>query len=345
MAAQDSPTYRLYQLAAPGSLADTMALATQPRPSAASLGKRQLLVEVAYAGLNPADYKLPGLGLGAKAMIKFPWTPGMDFSGRIVAVADDVPDDVKVGDRVVGRLNPLLATGSLAEYVVADYEGVAALPSTVSLEQAAGVGTAALTAYQTMAPSVQKPGAHIFINGGSGGTGTFGIQIAKAMGAHVTTTVSTGKVALASGLGADVVIDYKTTPDVVAALRGQGPSFAAVLDFVGKSPANLFSASKDLLLPGGHFCTIAPSLSLDTVRDVATSMLPAFLGGSPFKYETPFTKQSHEDLVQIAAWMRDGKVRTVVDTVYAFEQAPEAYGKLKQGSSTGKIIVRVKALE
>ncbi|KAG7140916.1 Zinc-type alcohol dehydrogenase-like protein C16A3.02c like [Verticillium longisporum] len=239
---------RVYQIDAPGPIAN-MKLVTVPRPSE-TLEKDHILVKVIVAGINPADYKLPELGILSKAKLSYPICPGMDFAGQVVAVGEGVLD-IKVGDNVLGRMDPLKWAGSLSEYVVSPYDGVATLPKNVSLDQAGAAGTAALTAYQTIAPYA-KAGDKVFINGGSGGTGTYGIQIAKAIGCHVTVSCSTSKAALCKELGADEIIDYKTT-NVTAKLREIGPVFSVIVDNVGDSPPDLFSASDAILLPSGHY--------------------------------------------------------------------------------------------
>ncbi|KAK1542170.1 zinc-binding dehydrogenase [Colletotrichum paranaense] len=341
---QQPPTeMRRWQIPAPGAFIKDLALTTVPTPSATALKPTQVLVQVVAAGINPADYKLPDLGLVAKAMVSFPRCPGMDFSGRAVAVGSEITD-IAPGDLVVGRVDPLGSHGSLSEYLVAERDGVAAFPhgsgAAESLEQAGAVGTAGLTAYQTIAPYV-KAGDHVFINGGSGGTGTFGIQIAKALGCTVTVSCSTGKASLCKSLGADEIIDYKTS-DVVSTLRAKGKVFAVVVDNVGNSPPNLYKASDDFLLEGGHFKFVGGAVSFAQVSSLVTSMfLPGFLGGAKHKFEAFMTKNVHADLAQIAAWMAEGKVKTVVDSTYEFEDAVKAYEKLKEGSAAGKIVVKV----
>ncbi|KAL0936207.1 zinc-binding dehydrogenase [Colletotrichum truncatum] len=340
MATQSPPSeMRRWQIPAPGTFIQSLTLATVPTPSADKLKDNQILVQVVTAGINPADYKFPDLGLVAKAMISFPKSPGMDFAGRAVAVGSAVTD-IQPGDAVVGRLDPMGAQGSLSEYVVADREGCAAIPGQADFEQAGAVGTAALTAYQTIVPYV-KEGDRIFINGGSGGTGTYGIQIAKAVGCHVTVSCSTAKAALCKELGADEIIDYKTA-DVVGKLREAGKVFALVVDNVGNSPPNLYKASDDFLLPDGHFKFVGGAISFAQVTSVLPSaFLPGFLGGAKHKFEAFLTKNSHADLSQIASWMAEGKVKSVIDSTFEFEDAVKAYEKLKEGSSAGKIVVRV----
>ncbi|KAG7140917.1 Zinc-type alcohol dehydrogenase-like protein C16A3.02c like [Verticillium longisporum] len=337
MAAQDTPQMRVYQIDAPGPIAN-MKLVTLPRPSE-TLEKEHILVKVIVAGINPADYKLPELGILSKAKLSYPICPGMDFAGQVVAVGEGVPD-IKVGDNVLGRMDPLKWAGSLSEYVVSTYDGVATLPKNVSLDQAGAAGTAALTAYQTIAPYA-KAGDKVFINGGSGGTGTYGIQIAKAIGCHVTVSCSTSKAALCKELGADEIIDYKTT-NVTAKLREIGPVFSVIVDNVGNSPPDLFSASDAILLPSGHYKFVGGHFSFQMATHLASGLfLPKFLGGVSHKFEAFMTKNSHEDLAQLATWMGEGKVKTVVDSAFGFEQVYEAFEKLKIGSAAGKIVIHV----
>ncbi|KAK1992888.1 zinc-binding dehydrogenase [Colletotrichum falcatum] len=358
MAQDESPPaeMRRWQIASPGAFLRDLRLVTVPAPAASALKPNQVLVRVVAAGINPADYKLPDLGLVARAVLPFPKCPGMDYAGRAVAVGADLADAIKPGDAVLGRIDPLSAQGTLGEYVVAERDGVAAFPGGGGgaasdddgyddddlLEKAAAVGTAALTAYQTIVPYV-KAGDEVFINGGSGGTGTFGIQIAKAVGCRVTVSCSAAKAELCRSLGADDVIDYRAA-DVVAALRARGRVFALVVDNVGNAPPDLYAAAADFLLPApaGRFKFVGGAVSLAQARSLAPSLLlPRFLGGAPHRFEAFMTRNSRADLERVAAWMAEGKVRTVVDSVYAFEDAAAAYEKLKQGSAAGKIIVRV----
>ncbi|KAK1852296.1 zinc-binding dehydrogenase [Colletotrichum chrysophilum] len=333
---------RRWQIPAPGTFIQSLALTTVPTPSATDLKPSQVLVRVAAAGINPADYKFPDLGLVAKAMISFPKSPGMDFAGTAVAVGSDITD-IQPGDPVLGRLDPLGPQGTLSEYILAERDGCARLPTASGapdFDQAAAVGTAALTAYQTIAPYVQR-GDKVFINGGSGGTGTYGIQIAKALGCHVTVSCSTPKIPLCKSLGADEVIDYKTA-DVVAALKAQGKVFALVVDNVGNAPPNLYKAADDFLLPDGRFKFVGGAVSFAQVKSLVPSMfLPGFLGGAKHRFEAFMTKNSHPDLAQIAAWMAEGKVKSVIDSAFEFEDAVKAYEKLKEGRAAGKIVVRV----
>ncbi|PNH40594.1 hypothetical protein VD0003_g10076 [Verticillium dahliae] len=139
---------------------------------------------------------------------------GVDLSCRVVAVGRKVVD-ISPGEGVFGRLSPV-KPGSLAEYVIAPYEGIVVLPVSISPWLAGAAGTSPLVANQSIAPDFQAADK-VFINGGSGGVESFAIQVAKALDCHVTVTCSTDKIGLCQSLGADEVIDYKKV-DVMNAL-------------------------------------------------------------------------------------------------------------------------------
>ncbi|WZH49398.1 Quinone oxidoreductase [Fusarium acuminatum] len=329
-----------WQVAHPGSFESVFKLSdTVPKPTQQSLKSGQILVQVSRAAINPADYKIVELGMAARLITSFPKTPGMDLSGRVVAVADDVTD-AKEGDLILARASPMKAFGSLAQFTVCEREGYSVIPKDLDLEQAAGVGTAGLTAYQTIAPYV-KAGDQVFINGGSGGVGLWGIQIAKALGCQVTVSCSTGKADLCKSLGADSVIDYKTS-DVLTELQKRGQVFSLCVDNVGNAPPNLYASSNDFLLPGSHFVFVGGHISAKSVLSLSTNLVrPSFLGGVKSKFVTYVTANKQKDLDQLRDWMAEGKVKTIVAATYSFQEADKAFEHLKKGSSGGKIIVRV----
>lgn len=160
-----------------------------------SLASGESLVQVHVAALNPVDYKFAELPIVGRMAIPKPATPGLDFAGRVVEVGSDCK--VEVGQLVFGKLEPKQQFGTLGEYIVGSKEGTVPIPDGVSLEDAATVGVCGLVTYQCLAPNV-KADDRVLINGGSGGTGTFAVQIAKALGCHVT-TICSGKIGL--GLG------------------------------------------------------------------------------------------------------------------------------------------------
>ncbi|AEO67253.1 d7561735-1ef8-4a7b-b4e3-6cfbdf27a518 [Thermothielavioides terrestris] len=309
-----------------------------PIPTTSSrLGDNELLIQVLSASLNPVDYKLPELGVAARAVIRTPATPGGDFCGRVVQTTRTV-DSFAIGDLVCGRINPQ-QHGTLAEYIVAPTKACAHVPQGVDVDEAAALGVAGITAYQTIVPNV-KPGDKVFINGGSGGTGTFGVQIAKALGCHVTVSCSPGKADLCRSLGADEIIDY-TSSDVSRALKAKGQVFSLVVDNVG-TPEDLYRAADDFLLPQGKFVQVGAPASLSTVKTVTSRLLlPSFLGGGKRKYEMYSIKRNVDDLKQLAQWVADKKIRVVIEQTYELEEVPSAFEKLKKGSNAGKLVVHV----
>jgi len=185
-----------------------------------------------------------------------------------------------------------------------------------------------------------KSGDRVFINGGSGGTGVFGIQIAKAVGCHVTASCSTGNVELCKGLGADEVIDYRKV-DVTKALTEGGTKFALVVDNVG-SPADLYRQCHHFLKLEGKFVQVGMPVSVGSVVGLASRfVLPGFLGGGKRKFELMQVKNKAKDFEQLAKWMKDGKVKAVIEETYGFQDAVKAYEKSRSGRTKGKIVVRV----
>jgi D-arabinose 1-dehydrogenase-like Zn-dependent alcohol dehydrogenase len=154
-----------------------------------SLLPGESLIRVHAASLNPVDYKLAELPLIGRLAIPKPATPGLDFSGVIAKIGPDC--SLNIGQRVFGKLEPKQQFGTLGEYIIGSRAGTVPLPDGVSFEEGATLGVCGLVTYQSLVKNVKK-GDRVLINGGSGGTGTFAVQIAKALGCEVTTTCSGG---------------------------------------------------------------------------------------------------------------------------------------------------------
>ncbi|KAH9216593.1 hypothetical protein DL95DRAFT_424523 [Leptodontidium sp. 2 PMI_412] len=321
-----------------GALEKTIHLVPNATKPTLNPTKPEMLVQVTSMSLNPADYKLAEMGFLGNIVMSKPASPGMDFSGRVVTLGQET-DVFKIGDVVFGRLEST-QFGTLGQFVVAAYDGCAVLPEGVDVDHAAGVGTAGLTAYQTIVPNV-KAGDRVFINGGSGSVGAFGIQIAKAVGCHVTVSCSTAKMELCKLYGADEAIDYTTT-DVTQKLIENGLVYSLVVDNVGASPTDLYTSADKFLLPAGKFVQVGGSASLETAKVYMSRLfLPRILGGGSRKFEAFFTRNSRDDLERIAGWIIDGKVKVPVEQVFEYGDVPKAIELLKGGKSKGKIIVHV----
>jgi NADPH:quinone reductase-like Zn-dependent oxidoreductase len=233
---------------------------------AKSLAQNQALVRVLATSINPADYKFPSFPIVGRLLVPRPSAPGIDFAGRVTNSAPSA--QLKQGALVFGRLQKPQQHGTLGEFVIASSDEVVPLPDGVSAEDAACVGTAGLIAYQSIVPHV-KQGDNVFINGGSGGTGTFGIQIAKQMGCWVATTASAANIELCKQLGADEVIDYRKA-SVVDSLRQCGRKFQLVVDNVGADP-KLWSGVEQYTTPGAPFVQIGLPISFASFWAVTKS--------------------------------------------------------------------------
>ncbi|CAI4216009.1 unnamed protein product [Parascedosporium putredinis] len=261
-----------------GKLEDHISLSNITRsPTKDSLARDQVIIRVLYATLNPADYKIPesdwfgrsfGLGNGAQ--------PGMDFSGHVVAKHDS-NTKYKEGNLVFGSLKKASQYGTLGEFTVASVSELAIVPEGVTPMEAAAIGMSAGTAWNSLVSLTRESGAHVFINGGSGGVGAYTIQLAKSMGAEVTATCSTRNVGLVSGLGADHVIDYKKT-NLLEELQALGPQFDLVVDNVGE-PHDLYHHSPGFLKVNGTFVQVAATPTATGTGQIFSNLIKSRLPG------------------------------------------------------------------
>jgi NADPH:quinone reductase-like Zn-dependent oxidoreductase len=298
----------------------------------------QHLVRIIAAGLNPADYRLSEFQFLHRVAFPKPASPGNDFAGYIVEPAPG--SGLKSGQLVFGGAGTnFMYGGAMSEYEVASINNVVPVPAGLSAIDAAGITIAGLTAYQSILP-YSKPGSRVFLNGGSGGVGSFGIQIAKAGERHVTVSCSTANIQHCKSLGADEVIDYKTQ-NVLQALKDSPYKYDLVADYVGNDH-NLFWEADQYTNPSAKFVTVAVSHHLSCVRFItAAQYMPRFLSGAKRQHLTGFGTPNREHLTQIAQWMVEGKVKSVIDSKHKFEDVKEAYQRLKTGRARGKVIVNV----
>ncbi|OAG02552.1 putative zinc alcohol dehydrogenase [Paraphaeosphaeria sporulosa] len=303
--------------------------------------KPSILIRIHAASLNPADHKVPLTPLIGHFLTPKPATPGLDYAGIVEAVPDGCPTTLKPGDKVLGRHEWPYQHGALAEYILGQPNGVVKLPDGLSFVQGAAIGTAAVSALQPLELAKIKEGDSVFINGGSGGVGSFTVQIAKLLGAgHVTVTCGPANVERMKALGADEVINYREV-DVVDVLKAgakdSGRFYDAVIENVG-AVDSLYEECHHFLNSWGCFVQVAGTNVLFTAKRL---ILPGFLGGGKRKYRTYLASNVPEELQRIAAWVDEGKLKVEIDEEFAFEDAKEAFAKLRGGRARGKIVVRV----
>lgn len=302
--------------------------------NAKNLPKDHTLIRVSHATLNPVDYKVPELPL-IGSLVFGKGVPGLDYSGTVV---ESTLPHLKPGEPVFGSLAPPNFS-TMGEYIVAGKDGCVPVPDGVSLKDAATLGIAGLTAYQTVAPFI-KSGDKVFINGGSGGVGTFQIQIAKILGCHVTTACSGANVELCKSLGADEVIDYRTQ-NVVETLARKGQQYDLIVDNVFNGGELYWSSHKYLKLEG-PYVTIAGDAQFSVITRILSIFLwPKALGGGQRKFQFVTCTANAAEYAELAKWIAEGKLKTTIEREYKLEEAAEAYERLKSGRTRGKLVVKV----
>lgn len=300
-----------------------LAEATIPEP-----GPDQILVQVAATSVNPIDWKLRGgLLRWIVGVVGLPATPCFDFSGTVRQVGAAVAD-FKAGDRVFGMLS-LKTLGAAAEYLVVDARRAAPCPAALDFPEAAGLPLAGMTALQALRDrGGLRPGQRVLVIGAAGGVGHYGVQIAKAMGAHVTGVCSGGNVELARSLGADAVIDY--TRDDPKTIQ---PPFDVILDAVMNRP---FGYWRGLLGANGVYISLLskPSHMLHALT------LPLY---SHQRLRFTTVKPNRDDLAYLSALAQADRLRTVIDSVHPLAELQAAMRKSQGGRARGKVIVQIES--
>jgi NADPH:quinone reductase-like Zn-dependent oxidoreductase len=299
--------------------ADEVYLGEAPEPTA---GRGELLVQVHAAALNPKDVLVRMGKLRLWSGARFPRQVGWDWAGAVLSVGPGVTQ-TKEGDAVYGMIQSIRA-GACAERARVRVSECAPMPKDMSFVEAAAVPLAAQTALQALRDSAGVgPGARVLINGASGGVGSFAVQIAKILGAHVTTTSSELNLALCSELGADVALDYAKTD----ALSARG-SFDAVFDVFGN---RRFAQARAALRPKGTF------VSTVIRGHVFAAVLESALRAQRAKLVV--VRSRREDLLTLAKWIEDGRLRPVIDQTFDFGQMAEAMARVGSKHARGKVVV------
>src|SRR5581483_276573 len=306
-------------------------------------GPRDVVVAVRAAGLNPVDFKFRNGMLRAIKRPKLPLVLGNELAGEVTAAGRDVTR-FRVGERVFARTGKD-RSGAFAEQACVDEDDIAAMPSNLDFTTAAAVPLAALTALQALRDELDvKPGQRVFISGGAGGVGTFAIQIAKSLGAHVTTTASKRGEALVRALGADEVIDY--TAQDISKVDGK---FDAGFDLIGgKTLEQMF----EIMRPGTKVVSIAAlpepqtatkdlggNLMLSVVFWIISYRIRSHARRAGVGYRFLFMHPSGRELAELAGLIAEGKLKVIVDKTFPFAKVAEALAYVESGHAKGKIAV------
>lgn len=320
---------------------DQLAFADLPRPT---VGPDEILVQVHAAGLNPVDYMV------AKGMFKpilrfqLPAVIGSDVAGVVVDVGSRVRR-FKTGDAVFASVFDT-GKGTLAEFVAVSEHAAALKPANLDFVQAASIPMVGLTAWQAFKERMQlKRGQKVFIPAGSGGIGTFAIQLAKHLGAMVGTTTSTTNIDLVRQLGADEVIDYKRQAfeDV---LHGYDAVLGTVKgDSLEKALHIVNPDSTIVSLIGPPDAAFARKRGMNFFMRFVFGLLSRKIIGLADKrqarYGFMFVRPDGKQLGEIGQLLEQSRLRPVIDTVFPFDQAKEGLAYLALGRSKGKVVVQM----
>jgi NADPH:quinone reductase-like Zn-dependent oxidoreductase len=317
-------------------------VADVPRPT---LKADELLVQVHAAGLNPIDNIVPTGVFKPVLRFQLPATLGSDLAGVVTEVGSRVTG-FKAGDAVFASIFDL-GTGSIAEFAAVPESAAALKPANLDFVQAASIPMVGLTSWQALKERVNlRAGQKVFIPAGSGGIGTFAIQLAKQLGAKVGTTTSTGNVELVNSLGADEVVDYKKQ-EFENVLRGYDAVLGTVRgDSIEKSVAILKPGGKIVSIVGPLDAAFARARRLNFVLTFVFSMMSRKIMRLAKKREVDysflFVRPDGNQLAAIGDLLETQRIRPVIDKVFPFEQAKEALTYLAQGRSRGKVVVKMR---
>jgi NADPH:quinone reductase-like Zn-dependent oxidoreductase len=309
------------------------------------LREDDVLVEIHAAGVNLLDSKIRDGEFKLILPYRLPLILGNDVAGVVVRVGSRVRR-FKPGDEVYAR--PAQdRIGTFAEFISIKEDAVANKPKALTMEEAASIPLVGLTAWQALIERANlKKGQKVFIQAGSGGVGTFAIQLAKHLGTFVATTTSTGNLEWMKRLGADIVIDY-TKEDFEKLLH----DYDVVLNSQG---TETLEKSLGVLKPGGKLISISGPPDAAFAKEIEASWLVRVVMGllsyrirqkakrRQVSYSFLFMRASGDQLREITSLIDKGIIHPVVDRVFPFESTKEAMAYVEKGRAKGKVVVKVR---
>lgn len=291
------------------------------------------LVKVHAASVNAADYhivhgaRIVGVIGRLLRQSRPPPVRGVDVAGVVEAVGKDITG-LQPGDEVFG-----LATGTWAEYATGTERSLVAKPARLSFVEAGAVGVAALTALQGLRDHGHtQPGQRVLIYGAGGGVGTFAVQIAKALGAHVTAVTSARNMDVVRPLGADEVVDY-TKEDVAK----RDERYDVILDVA--ATRSLRDLRRMLVAGGTLVC--AGAAKRGGWSGILVRLIAMAFRSRVLRQRVVFFVASnrHDDLVYLKALIDAGRLRPVIDRTYPLAEAREAVRYAMSGQARAKVVI------
>lgn len=317
-------------------------LADVPEPQ---LRDDEVLVQVHAAGVNQLDSKIKDGQFKLILPYRLPLILGHDVAGVVVKAGPRVRQ-FKPGDEVYARTDDF-RIGTFAEFVPVKESSLAPKPKGLTMEEAASIPLVGLTAWQALVETAKlTKGQRVFIQAGSGGVGTFAIQLARHLGATVATTTSAANFELVRGLGADVVIDYRTQDfedvlhDYDVVLNSQDGKALGKSLRVLKGGAKLVSISGPPDPAFGR--NIAAPAFVRLVMRLLSSGIRRRARSRGIDYSFVFMKADGGQLREITRLIEAGAIRPVVDKVFAFECTNEALAYAEAGHAKGKVVIKIR---
>jgi alcohol dehydrogenase len=314
-----------------------------PQPT---VGDEDVLVQVHAAGVNLLDAKIASGEFKLMLPYRFPLILGNDVAGVVVQVGPRVRG-FKPGDEVYARPDKD-RIGTFAEFIAMHERDVAIKPAELSMEEAASVPLVGLTAWQALVEIADlQPRQKVFIQAGTGGVGTFAIQLAKHLGATVATTAGSANFELVKSLGADVMIDYKKE-DFETMLHG----YDVVLH---SQDSKTLDKSLRVLKPGGKLISISgppdPAFADEIGLPWYVKQIIRILSfGARRKakrlkvgFRFLFMRASGAQLSEITSLVDQGVIRPVMDRVFPFDETKDAVDYVEGGRAKGKVVVKVRS--
>jgi len=311
-----------------------------------TINENDVLVKIHAAGVNSLDSLIRNGDFKLFLPYKPPFVNGNDVAGVVTKIGSKV-SRFKVGDEVYSRPSDY-NIGTFAEQISINEKDVALKPENITMEEAASIPLVGLTSWQALVEiATLKKGQKVFIQAGSGGVGTFAIQLAKHLGATVATTTSAGNIALVKSLGADIVIDYKNE-DFEASLK----DYDVVLH--SNRDKKILEKSLRILKPGGQLITLTGPPTPEFAKQLGLAwylkLITKLLSSSARKYAKKrkvnftflFMRADGNQLGQVTKLIESGVIKPVIDKIFPFEQTNEAMAYVETGRAKGKVVITVK---
>jgi putative PIG3 family NAD(P)H quinone oxidoreductase len=301
------------------------------------IGEQDILVTVAATALNRADL-LQRMGFYPNPFPSGPEIPGLEFAGTVAAIGDKVTA-WSIGDRVMG----ITSGGAYAEQLSIHERQAMAVPSGVSLHDAAGIPEVFITAWDALV--VQgglTSGRWAMVHAGASGVGTAAIQICKAIGARIVVTCSGGKVEACRALGADVVVDYGTQDFVAEVATATGGAGVDVIldviggDYVERNVASL--AVKGRIIQVGVMAGKPVPFNVGLLLGKRASITGTVLRARPLEEKIAISQRFASEMLPLFS---TGQLKPVIDSVYAFADIASAHEYMATNGNVGKIVIAV----